>query len=159
MAKALSMKREHSYVLSFEQDEVEKDSSYSPTVWHYRRLTAEESWSLRDDTLSAIQRDGEQHMQFKGGARQSFVLKACLISVENLEDPDTGGFVKYPGSRASDKAKLAFFDRIPADWLSEITDAIQEASEVGEDAEKNSAASPDLSLATETSEAAEKTSA
>ena len=127
-------------------------------MWHYRRLTAEEAWTIRDEALTAVTKDGEQHMHFKGGARQRFILHRCLLRVDSLVDADDPTkSVAYPGASATDEVKAMFFDRIPIEWLAEIADAIHEASEVGDDLAGESVASPTLSLATD--EATSKSSA
>ena len=149
MVRALSLKRERSYILEADSESARGDKSHVSTVWHYRRLTAEEAWTLRDEALTAVQKDGEQHMSFKGGARQRYILHRCLLRVERLEDADNPeSTIDYPGPDASTDRKAQFFDRIPIEWLAEIADAIHEASEVGDDLAGESNASPPLSLAT-----------
>jgi hypothetical protein len=158
MVMALSLKRERSYVLEADQTAAAGNPKHVSTTWHYRRLTAGEAWTLRDEALTAVTKDGEQHMHFKGGARQHFILHRCLLRVEHLEDSDKPGkMVTYPGSDTSDEVKAQFFDRIPIEWLAELADAIHEASEVGDSLAGESSASPSLSLAT--SEAASTPSA
>lgn len=158
MVMALSLKRERSYVLEADRKAAAADKKHVSTVWHYRRLRTEEAWTLRDEALTSVTRDGEQHMHFRGGARQRFILDHCLLRVDGLLDSDNPSKeIPYPGPDASESTKAGFFDRIPIEWLAEVADAIHEASEVGDDLAGESDASPSLSLAT--SEAASTTSA
>ena len=160
MVKALSLKREHKYILDVDKGEMLENPDHNPTTWHYRRLTAEEAWTLRDESLSAVNRAGEQHMHFRSGARQRYVLNRCLVRVVGLEDPDRPGKdIHYPGPRATEVERAAFFDRVPIEWLAEIAEAIHESSEVGEELSGNSTASPSLSLTTTEGEAISKDSA
>ena len=159
MVQALSLKRERTYTLEADQEALEANPKHKPTVWHYRRMTAEEAWTLRDEALTATtSKDGEQHMHFRGGARQAYILNRCLLRVVDLDDADNpGSTIEYPGPKASDSRRSDFFDRIPIEWLAELADAIHESSEVGDELAGNSSASPSLSLAT--SEASSTTSA
>ena len=149
MATALSLKREHTLVLQCDKDAQKDDSSHVCTQWHYRRLTAQEAWDLRDDTFSAKFVDGEQSMSFNTGARQKFVLTSTLLRVEDLGDPDKPGqSLVYPGPSSPLAERMAFFDRVPSEWLSEVADGIYEQSELADGQEGNFDASPALSLTT-----------
>ena len=155
MATALSMKREHVYVLAADQAEAQRRASlpeadqadmepHLGTRWVYRRLTAQESWDLRDTSLEATMSAGNDgtNMVFKAGRRCRFILTTCLLRVEDLGDPDRPGeTVAYPGAAAPEATKLSFFDRVPGEWLAEVGDAIYEASEVSSDTMGESRAS------------------
>jgi len=159
MATALSMKREHVYVLAADQAEAQRRASlpeadqadmepHLGTRWVYRRLTAQESWDLRDSSLEATMSAASEstNMIFKAGRRCRYILTTCLLRVEDLGDPDKAGeSVTYPGPGAPEGVKMAFFDRVPGEWLAEVGDAIYEASEVPADTLGESVASPPAS--------------
>lgn len=156
MAKSLSMRAEHVYVLECDQEEQARIAArppgerteFAPTRWVFRRQTAAERWDVKDqffqvDNMMRGASEGvPDTIQIKQGWRERYLLNSCMLRVDRFEDADKPGtFLEYPGIHADEAAKLKFWDAVPASWLTELSEAISDASEVDAELSGNSAGS------------------
>jgi len=137
MAKALSLEPTV-YVLEFERTVPSEDQ----TKWHIRPLKWKERAEIQDGMIVTEinmrgPKDGSQHgtMRHLSGTQAKLALEKGLLKIDNLID-DKGDVIKYVKSMPYTQRE-GILDRIPPEWVKEITDEILKMSGLQKDEEKN----------------------